>query len=162
MRPLTIFDVRSPTRFISLTHTDDGILRLLVREATDLGPPIEPSPKTGLNPEDAWNEISVGARPIQSGAEDRLIEISWDSPVAHVTTDESYALPQRDGRFAPKGGACRIVNDSHFIDFVRSSTFADDDYPGVLTHYWVATEDLVIEVISHIAPRVFVVGLAMS
>jgi hypothetical protein len=91
-------------------------------------------------------------RPIEITNESRRFELNWDDYVAYVVRNESFwkAEPEEP----------RMVNqlqrrfDSAFPEFVSTTTFADDDYPGPLQHWALTTLNHCVDVVSVQPPRV--------
>jgi len=100
-----------------------------------------------------FGEIDLGeGRPIEVTSESRHFEINWDAYVAYAVRNESYwkAEPQEP----------RMINhlsrrvDSAFLEFVSTTTFADNDYPGPLQHWALSTLTHCVDVVSVQPPRV--------
>lgn len=120
----------------------DNRLRIVVAEGI-LG---QPSPIK-------FDDVDLGVgRPIEMTSESRHFELSWDDYVAYAVRNESFwkAEPQEP----------QMINqlhrrfDSAFLEFVSTTTFADDDYPGPLQHWALSTLTHCVDVVSIQPPRV--------
>jgi hypothetical protein len=66
--------------------------------------------------------------------------------------NESFAT--RDDSEEAKGKLFRSFSKSRFLSYVRTATFATDEYPGPVNHFEVICQNHVIEVVSTEAPRI--------
>lgn len=105
--------------------------------------------------------VDVGeGRPIEITGESRHFELSWNDYVAYVVRNESFWKAEPEEH--------RIVNqlerrfDSAFLEFVFTTTFADDDYPGPLQHWALSTLNHCVDVVSVQPPRVQRVQVKVS
>ena len=99
------------------------------------------------------DEIDLGeGRPIQVTGTSRHFELNWDSYVAYAVRNESFwkAEPQEPQM---TNQLYRRVN-SAFLEFVSTTTFADDDYPGPLQHWALSTLTHCVDVVSVRPPSV--------
>ncbi len=153
-----LFDVRVPAYLVSLSDGPGNRLTLVIEEATGLGPPGEAIETPSSPADEAFNEIMANAQAIKPGPSDRVIEMTWEQPVSYAVTDESFADLERDGQTAD-GRVARIVQNSWFDDFVKASTWADDNFPGQLRHYSIVTNNHCVNVISAKEPKLKLVSV---
>jgi hypothetical protein len=135
----------------------EGHMNLFV---TDIGEPAENSLRIvvseGLQGQTSpikFGDIDLGeGRPIEVTSESRHFELNWDSYVAYAVRNESFwkAEPQEPRVI---GQLNRRVN-SAFLEFVSTTTFADDKYPGPLQHWALNTLTHCVDVVSVQPPRV--------
>ena len=99
----------------------------------------------------AGHDLGEG-RPIEITDASRSFEIKWDSYVAYAVRNESY-WKDEDGE-PPYSGNLERRYSSAFQRYASETTFADDEYPGPLEHWSLATLTHVVDVISVGPPRV--------
>lgn len=103
--------------------------------------------------------IDLGeGRPILITDESRSFELLWSNYVAYVVRNESYWKAE-DGEPSFADNLERRF-DSAFFRFVRETTFADDEYPGPLEHWALATLNHCVDVISVGPPNVTLLSSA--
>ena len=91
-------------------------------------------------------------REIVSGENDPAYRILFPSYISYAVTNEAFALV--DDTEVRTGRLFSIYTESHFLDFVRASTFATDDYPGPFKHYQVNCLNHSIDVVSASEPEI--------
>ena len=97
--------------------------------------------------------VDVGeGRPIEIMAESRSYEISWDNYVAYVVRNESFWKAEKREPAFTKHLERRF--DTAFMRYIRDVTFADDEYPGPLEHWYLATLNHCVDVVSVGPPHV--------
>lgn len=104
-------------------------------------------------PQSVIVETTLGpAYPILPDASAKGFELTWWRYVAYAIRNESY-WKQEKGEPSPSGrfGTRR---DSAFLAYVSASTFATDDYPGPLAHWFLNTEWHCVDVVSDTGPEV--------
>jgi len=89
---------------------------------------------------------------IEITGESRMFEIVWDNYVGYSVLNESYATPGDE--YPGEGNRFRTYSKSRFMQFIRQSTFACEDYPGPMRHYCVGCEDHIVNVVSVDPPTV--------
>ena len=104
--------------------------------------------KTSAESVDSEFGPAYPVRPDQSSA---VFTVTWNDYVAFAVRNESFALPEEG---APIGYGLGTKAQSHFRTYVAASTFADDDYPGPLTHWFLNAERHCFDVISANAPGI--------
>lgn len=86
------------------------------------------------------------------GSTEDVWEIRFDGYALFMERDESYTAYDdyevREGRWLVEFSRSRLLDD------LRHYTFADDSYPGPLSHFGVYCEDHLIDVITDAAPAV--------
>jgi hypothetical protein len=139
--------VEFPEGNLNLYLTDIGEpssnrLRIVVGEGL-LGAP-ERINETGI-------DLGEG-RPIILTPESRFFELHWEDYVAYAVRNESFwAAEPNEPPFTKH--LCRRF-DSAFLQFVSTTTFADDDYPGPLQHWALSTLNHCVDVVSVRPPKV--------
>jgi hypothetical protein len=131
----------SPGRSLVLAEIGEpsnNDLRLLVVEAMPQGAP-EQTP-VGL------------ATPIRPGDLSRGFELIWWRYVAYSVRNESYFQPEVSEQLGH--GFLGTRQDTAFLNYVRGTTFADDQHPGPLEHWFLYTGWHCIDVVSDTAPEV--------
>src|SRR5688572_15680915 len=103
-----------------------------------------------IGTEDVDTELGSGY-PVQPDNESRVFRVLWSHYVAFCVTNESYALPQNG---TPLGCGLGRIESSAFREYVATSTFATDDYPGPLTHWFLNTEWHCFDVITAQDPEI--------
>lgn len=94
---------------------------------------------------------SVQMRPIQPQGDSRVFELTWWRYVTYAVRNESYFAVE-DGEVS--SGSTGTRNDTALLAYVTATTFASDDFPGPLTHYFVYSEWHCIDVVSDTPPDV--------
>ena len=104
----------------------------------------------------AVGESSIAdGTPIEVTSESASFEIEWPGYVAYAVLNESYAC-QPDAEQWYTGRRFRIYAKSHFRDYLLQSTFATNEFPGLLRHYEICCEDQIVNVVSTFSPRITV------
>ncbi|WP_413376368.1 hypothetical protein [Paenibacillus taichungensis] len=75
-----------------------------------------------------------------------IIEIQFDSYIGFSIRNESYTSWDTYEEF--EGKIFRIFERSRYLDFIRLSTFATEDYPGPYKHYGVAGLNHIVDIVS--------------
>ncbi len=88
----------------------------------------------------------------REGDPDDYWEVSFAGYVLFMERDESYTVP--DGYEVRHGRWLEVFERSRLMDHLPSYTFADDLFPGPLTHYCVCGEDHVVDVVTTATPQV--------
>jgi hypothetical protein len=97
--------------------------------------------------------IDLGeGRPVILTEESRFFELNWDDYVAYAVRNESFWAAEPEEPPFTKHLSRRF--DSAFLQFVSTTTFADDDYPGPLQHWALTTHNHCVDVVSVQPPRV--------
>ena len=96
-------------------------------------------------------------RPIVLTGESRFFELNWDDYVAYAVRNESFWAAEPEEPPFVKHLSRRF--NSAFLQFVSTTTFADDDYPGPLQHWALATLNHCVDVVSVQPPRVVAINI---
>jgi hypothetical protein len=120
-----------------ISELDHNGLRLVLEEGTAGSEEI--SSKVG-------DTVITGGHRVESTDEGRLFEVVWQFYVAYSVRNESFV--SHDEHELSVGEKFRIYTKSHFLDFIRSATFATNEYPGPIQHISVNCEDHIVDVVS--------------
>ena len=127
----------------AITEPEDNVLLLRIEEAR-VGSPAEDLTING--------KTISGLQNIESSESCAAYEIRFDTYVSYSVRNESFTsideYEQHDGRLF-----C-IYTQSRFLDYVKSSTFASDDYPGSFTHYGFNCLNHIVDVASCDPPSI--------
>ncbi|CAN7641625.1 hypothetical protein LJR225_004998 [Phenylobacterium sp. LjRoot225] len=111
-------------------------LRILVVEAMPQGGPVK---------------MEVGlATPIGAGEQSRGFELTWWRYVAYSVRNESYFQPEAGEVLGQELLGTR--EGTEFLKYIQATTFATNDYPGPLQHWFLYTEWQCIDVVSDTPP----------
>ena len=127
---------------IEICEPEDNVLRLTLAEAK----------VSGLR-----ENIIVGSLEIEDAghivvADDSSIyEIIFDQYLAYSVRNESYTQLDKEEEF--EGHLACIYTKSKFLDYVRVSTFACDDYPGPYKHYGFNCLNHIVDIASMSSPK---------
>ena len=88
----------------------------------------------------------------REGDPDDYWEVTFAGYVLFMERDESYTVP--DDYEVRCGRWLEVFERSRLMDHLSSYTFADDLFPGPLTHYRVCGEDHVVDVVTTATPQV--------
>lgn len=92
------------------------------------------------------------ANPVEPDETSRAFELTWWRYVAYSIRNESFYQPE-EGQPSPEG-LIGTREASAYLAYVSATTFASNDYPGPLTHWFVNAEWHCIDVVSDSAPEV--------
>jgi hypothetical protein len=133
-------------RYIYLTEIGEpevNVLRIVIEEARVSG--------KAENIEFGTAKIT-DVHPISSARTCYSYEIIFGSYIVYAVRNESYVSADEYEKFT--GRYFRVYSQSRFLDYIRVSTFASEDYPGKFTHYEIACLDHVVEVVSVSEPEI--------
>jgi hypothetical protein len=122
---------------------EDNVLKLVIAEGKVSGP---------------RETIRVGSLEIKDAghivvADDSSIyEIIFDQYIAYSVRNESYTQLDEEEEF--EGRLACIYTKSKFLDYVRASTFASDDFPGPLKHYGFNCLNHIVDIVSMSPPNI--------
>jgi hypothetical protein len=108
----------------SISEPEDNVLRLVIEQAQPDGPPEG----TAADRTEAAQYAAI-----VSDERTSAYEIIFARYVAYSVRNEAYT--QLDEYEVHTGRSACVYSKSKFLDYVRASTFASDDYPGPITHY---------------------------
>lgn len=100
-------------------------------------------------------QLLVGGRPIEPDATCRLFRVVFDRRhmVSYSVLNESYGrYPEPPEQFT--GKLFRVFSWSHLLEYIRATTYASDENPGVLQHYQIACLNHVVDVICTSPPTI--------
>lgn len=130
----------------SISEPEDNVLNLIIEEAG-----VSSDPK----------DIQIGGRTI-SGMRDivsdknsRAYELVFANYISYSVTNEEYSI--LDAAEVRTGRLFCVYSKSHFLDHVRASTLASEDYPGPFTHYGINCLNHTIDVVSAEEPAIKIV-----
>jgi hypothetical protein len=121
-----------------LSEPGDNSLRLRIEEASPR-PEAESRVIAGVEIKDAHR--------IESNDQSRLFEITWPYYVAFSVRNESYVPFDRTETISG-GQNFQILTKSHFLEYVSRATFANNEYPGPMTHYRICCENQIIDIVA--------------
>jgi len=127
---------------IEICEPEDNVLKLTLAEAK----------VSGLT-----EDIRIGSVELKDAgqiviAEDSSIyEIMFDQYVAYSVRNESYTTLDKEEEF--EGRLACIYTKSKFLDYVRVSTFASDDFPGPFKHYGFNCLNHIVDIASVSPPK---------
>src|SRR5215813_7315257 len=127
---------------IEICEPEDNVLKLVIAEA---------------KASDSREDIRIGSLVLDAAtivvAEDSSIyEIIFDQYIAYSVRNESYT--QLDEEEEREGRLACIYTKSKFLDYVRASTFACDDFPGPFKHYGFNCENHIVDIVSVSPPKI--------
>lgn len=104
-------------------------------------------------------EVLSKTRPIRPGS--RVIHLRFDSTILYQVRNESFCLPDRAE--VRHGRYLAVCEKSRLLDMLPAvaDVHRNEDgswYPGPWTHYLILTQNQIIDVISHVEPRISVSG----
>lgn len=105
--------------------------------------------------ESVAERLLVGGRPIERDLTCRIFRLVFDGRqmVSYSVLNESYGkYPEPPEQFT--GKLFRTFSRSHLLEFIKKTTYASDEFPGVLQHYQVACQNHVVDVICTAPPRI--------
>jgi len=94
--------------------------------------------------------LGIG-RVISTRPEYHRFRVKFVDYLTFAITNESYAQPEKDEDYSKK---LRKYDTSTFLEYIRASTWATQDYPGPFTHYALVCSDHVINVASGAPPHI--------
>lgn len=132
---------------------EENFLRIIVEEGK-LGEQITEKDleKSENEVNEAINSIMLGSYPVISDENCFAYEIVFDDYIAYFVRNESFSNFDESSTFS--GGFFGTYNTSKFLDFLKISTWATDDYPGKFNHYGLFTEQSIIDVASVHKPEI--------
>ena len=92
------------------------------------------------------------AHPVEPDETSRGFELTWWCYLGYSIRNESYFKPEDGAASGP--GPVGTVTNSAYLAYIAATTFATNDYPGPLTHWFVDTQWHCIDVVSDSPPEV--------
>lgn len=137
-RPRLDLAPRSSLVLAEIGEPSNNDLRVVVVEVMPNGPAVET--ERGL------------ATPIEPSVTSRGFELTWWCYVAYSVRNESYFQAEPGEQLGQ--GFLGAREDTAFLAYVRATTFATNDFPGPLAHWFLYTGWHCIDVVSDTAPEV--------
>ncbi len=128
---------------VALAEVGQNSLEIVLEEASADGPEVDVEVAPG---------VVFNAVPIVATASCRRWRVRFELYVMYAVGNESYSRCLDTDAWS--GRVVRVYSKSLFLDYVRSSTYATDDYPGKLMHFGFGCEDHVIDVVTTTTPVV--------
>lgn len=85
-----------------------------------------------------------------------VLQVDFNSYIAYSIRNESFTEWDDSEIFI--GESIRIYTKSRYLDYIKISTFACDDYPGPFVHYGFCCFNHIIDVVSVEPPTIAEVG----
>jgi hypothetical protein len=126
----------------------DNELRLEIFEAFTL--PASPDALRPLSDPLKLN-LPLGS-PIEHVSGCKIFTLHWPDYVAYSVRNESYTTVDNYEVF--EGRKFVKYSKSRYLDFIREATFADDRYPGPMTHWGIFCLNHIIDIVSCSQPVV--------
>ncbi len=138
---------------VEIGEPEENTLRIVVEEGR-LGEQITEKDleKSEDEVNEAINSIMLGSHPVVSDESCFAYEIIFETYIAYFVRNESYADGNDSETFS--GGFFGIYTTSSFLDYLKVSTFATEDYPGKFKHYGLFTFRYVVDVASVYEPNI--------
>jgi hypothetical protein len=140
------FQLINQHRYLYLTgicEPEDNVLKLMIAEAKVSG---------------SREDFRIGSlelkdtAPIVVTEDSSIYEIIFDQYIAYSVRNESYTQLDEEEEFEGRLGC--IYTKSKFLDYVRASTFASDDYPGPFKHYGFNCLNHTVDIVSATPPKI--------
>jgi hypothetical protein len=129
----------------SIGEPEENALRLVIEAARV---------QTNAQPVDSALPARGEGHPIIVDETAPAWEVVFHGYVSYAVFDESYALPAVHDEQWSGANLFRTYSKSRFMEYVRSATLADDEYPGPLAHYEIICLNHVIEIVTWHAPDI--------
>ena len=94
----------------------------------------------------------VQMRLIEPQSDSRVFEVMWWRYVTYAVRNESFFRPEDGEQLRGQATGTRV--DTALLAYAKATTFASDDFPGALSHYFVYSEWHCVDVISDTPPDV--------
>jgi len=128
---------------IEICEPADNVLKLLLAEAKMGG--LKDSIRAG------GVEIR-DTQPIAVAEDSSVYEVTFDWYIAYSVRNESYTYLDKEEEF--EGRLACIYTKSRFLDYVRISTLASDEYPGPFKHYGFNCLNHIVDIVSADPPKI--------
>lgn len=129
---------------VEVSEPDVNVLRVVIDEAR--------ASKTETRDLEVGSVKLSKLQPIVSEESSHRYEIVFGSYVAYSIRNESYVVMDKSEVFT--GRLFNIYSRSHFLDYVRASTIASNNYPGPFVHYGINCLDHIVDVVSIDEPAI--------
>ena len=127
-----------------ISEPQENVLRLVLREAEVRSETV--SHKIG-------GTVIESLHPVEPTERSRTFELTWKQYIAYSVRNESFASRDDNSEVRASGRLFRTYSKSHFLDFVSRATIASEQYPGPVTHFCVASENHVVDIVSTLLPE---------
>jgi hypothetical protein len=143
---MEFFELINQHRYLYLTGASepkDNALKLVIAEA---------------KLSDSRETIRIGSLELEGAAaievmeDSSIYEIVFDEYIAFSVRNESYSQLDDEEEF--EGRLACVYSKSKFLDYVRASTFASDDYPGPFKHYGFNCLNHIVDIVSATPPKI--------
>jgi hypothetical protein len=106
------------------------------------------------------NSVISGVRDIVSDHRCFAYEIIFESYIAYSVINESFDTVDESEAFT--GKLFRTYSKSKFLDYLKTATLADEEYPGAFSHYLIAALNHIVNVASTDSPVIKVLRFPSS
>jgi hypothetical protein len=143
---MNFFELINQHRYLYLTgatEPKDNALKLVIAEA---------------KVSDSRETVGIGSLELEDAAaievmeDSSIYEIVFDEYIAFSVRNESYSQLDDEEEF--EGRLACVYSKSKFLDYVRASTFASDDYPGPFKHYGFNCLNHIVDIVSATPPKI--------
>lgn len=132
---------------------EENCLRIVVEEGK-LGEQITEKDleKSSDEVEEAINWIKLGSYPVINDESCYKYEIIFETYIAYFVRNESYSNFDKSSKFS--GKFFGTYSSSQFLDFLKISTWATENYPGKFSHWALFAVHSVVDVASVYEPKI--------
>ncbi len=136
-----------------ICEQEENSLRIIVEEGR-LGEQITKNDlkKASNEIEEAINSVRLGSYPVIIDGSCCKYEITFNTYIAYFVRNESYSNFDESSNFSGKFFGTYL--SSQFLDFLKISTWATEDYPGKFNHYGLFTEHSIVDIASVSDPEI--------
>ncbi len=143
---MDFFEKINNHKYLYLTEIgepEENELRLLIEEGQVTGP---------------IKNVQVGKVEIEGCSEIKITEdscvyeVHFESYIGYSVLNESFTSGDDSENY--EGHLFRIYSRSHFIDYLKKASFADDDYPGTYKHYGFVCSNHIVHIASIKEPNI--------
>ncbi len=128
---------------VDISEPEANSLRLVLEEARASGP------EQTLQVGDGTLE---GVRRIEHGEECRVFELYWASYIAYSVLNESFVKREDNAEF--EGRLFRCYSRSAYLDYLRLTSTANEQWPGPFKHYGLGCSDHIVDIASLSEPEI--------
>src|ERR1700690_898033 len=135
----------------SIREIEELTLELTITEAKPQTQVLAPRDASDLE------QLRAGSWPIETDETCRSFRLVFDRSrmVSYTVLNESYGkYPESPEQFT--GKLFRVFSWSHLMEFTKRTSYASNEYPGMLQHYEIACLNHVVDVICTGPPRIAV------
>jgi hypothetical protein len=142
--PMSLFDRLNQHKYlylVEMTEPADNMLKLQLAEAA-----AAPSEDISIG------EIKLKGSQLVVTADCAIYEVTFHNYIAYSVRNESYTTRDEEEQF--EGRLFCMYTRSKFLDYVRTSTFASDEFPGPFKHFGFNCLNHIIDVASMESPEI--------